>query len=144
MPAENRVLRKVFRFIKYRTRSFIICAVTFKNSDGIAMGDGLDNQGIMAGFPAGTRDFSLLWRAGPTLGPTQPPIQLIPWDIFPRVKRPGREVLFVRVFKNKSDNCFIISPLAPSLLTMRGKLERKKVYKENGGSARPRLELGTC
>jgi hypothetical protein len=69
--------------------------VFFKSRDssvGIALGYGLDGRGSRVRFPAGGWEFfpspprpERLW------GPTQPPVQLVPWGLSLAVKRPGRE-----------------------------------------------------
>jgi len=46
----------------------------------------------MRRFPAGTKLSVVSKVPRPVLGPTQPPIQLVPGSYFIRVKRPGPEV----------------------------------------------------
>jgi hypothetical protein len=56
---------------------------------GIATSYWLDDRGVGVRVPAGSRIFSTSSR--PVLGSTQPPIQWVPVDLSPGVKRPGRE-----------------------------------------------------
>jgi hypothetical protein len=61
------------------------------SSVGIATGYGLDDRGVGARVPIGSRIFSSPRRKRPVLGPNQPPIQWVPGAISPGVKRPWRE-----------------------------------------------------
>jgi hypothetical protein len=73
-------LSKVFKLV-----SFI--SFSRDSSVGIANGYGLDNRGVGVPVPVGSRIFS----SRPALGSTQPPIQWVPGDLSPWVKRPERE-----------------------------------------------------
>jgi hypothetical protein len=57
--------------------------MTRDSSVGIAAGYGLDDRGI--------NNFLFSTSSRPALGPTEPPIQWIPWAVSPGVKRPWRE-----------------------------------------------------
>jgi hypothetical protein len=52
-------------------------------------------MGWMAGvgFPAGARVFFYYTLSRSALGPTQPPIQLVPLTLSPEAKRVGREAI---------------------------------------------------
>jgi hypothetical protein len=60
-------------------------------SVGIALGYGLDDRGSRVRFPVGLGIFLFTTESVTALGPTQPPIQWIPWALSLEVKRPGRE-----------------------------------------------------
>jgi hypothetical protein len=137
MPAANRVLRKVFNPQsseegKYLIRSSIICDVIITSSESIAIGYGLDNHGIMTRIPARKRYFFFSPQRQTDSWAHPASYSVVPRDISPEVKRPGCEVLFVRVFKKKSDIYFIMWPITSSLLTMRGELKRKKRVTQPG------------
>jgi hypothetical protein len=57
---------------------------------GIATGYGLGGRGVGVRVPVGVV-FLCSTSSRPVLGPTQPPIQLVPGALSPRVKRPVRE-----------------------------------------------------
>jgi hypothetical protein len=57
----------------------------------IVLGYGLDDQGSRVRFLAGAGTLSLTTASSTALGPTQPPIQLVPKDLSLGVKRLGRE-----------------------------------------------------
>jgi hypothetical protein len=59
------------------------------SSVGIATDWGLDDRAVGVRVPVGSRIFST--SSGPVLGPTQLPIQWVPWALSPGVKRPGLE-----------------------------------------------------
>jgi hypothetical protein len=70
---------KLVYFCKYIARS--------RDSPvGTATGYGLDGRGLIRGRG---KDFLLSRESTPTLGPTQPPIQMVPGAISPGVGRPG-------------------------------------------------------
>jgi hypothetical protein len=55
-------------------------------------GYGLDDRAIGVRSPAKQRIFPLTSVSRPALGPTQPPVQWVPWVLSPGVKaRPGRD-----------------------------------------------------
>jgi hypothetical protein len=54
----------------------------------IVIGYGLDDRGVGVQVLVGSRIFS---SSRPVLGPTQPPVQWLPWTLSQGVKRPGRE-----------------------------------------------------
>jgi hypothetical protein len=61
------------------------------SSVGIALGCGLDDRCSRVRFPAGARKFLFTTASRVALGPTQPPIQLVPGALSLGVKRLGRE-----------------------------------------------------
>jgi hypothetical protein len=71
-----------FHFIKHKSRD---------SSVGIALGYGLDDRGTRVRFPAGMEIFLFTTASRAALGPTQPPIQWVPWALSLGEKRPGRE-----------------------------------------------------
>jgi hypothetical protein len=52
---------------------------------------GVDDRGCRVRFLAGLGIFLFTTASRTALGPTQPPIQSVPWVFSVRVKRPGRE-----------------------------------------------------
>jgi hypothetical protein len=58
---------------------------------GIATGCGLDSWGVGVRVPVGGKIFLLSMFTRPVLGPTQPPIQWVPGNLTPGLKRPGSE-----------------------------------------------------
>jgi hypothetical protein len=61
------------------------------NAIGIATGYGLDGRADSSSSPGGGKSLLLSTLSRPVLGPTQLPIQWLPGDLLPWVKRPGRE-----------------------------------------------------
>jgi hypothetical protein len=61
------------------------------SSVGIALGYGLDDRGYRVQFPTGMGAFLFTTASRTVLGPTQPPIQWVPWALSLGVKGPGRE-----------------------------------------------------
>jgi hypothetical protein len=61
------------------------------SSVGKALGYGLDDRGSRIRFPAGLGIYLFTIASRTALGPTQPPIQLIPGALSLGVKRPGRK-----------------------------------------------------
>jgi hypothetical protein len=62
------------------------------SSGSIVSDYGLDDRAIGVRSPAGKRIFPLTSVSRPALGPTQPPVQWVPWVFSPGVKaRPGRD-----------------------------------------------------
>jgi hypothetical protein len=65
--------------------------MTFRDSAvGITTGYGLDDRGVRVRVPVEARIFFMSFR--PVPGTTQPPIQWVPEDLSPGVKRSEREV----------------------------------------------------
>jgi hypothetical protein len=64
-------------------------AVTAQSLQGLSYG--LDDRGYRVQFPAGVGTFLFTIASRTALGPTQPPIHMVPGAIFSGVKRPGRE-----------------------------------------------------
>jgi hypothetical protein len=60
-------------------------------SVGIEAGYRLDGQGIRVQFQKGARDFLFLTASRLALGPTQHPIQWVPWIFPPGAMQPGCE-----------------------------------------------------
>jgi hypothetical protein len=58
---------------------------------GIASGYGLDDRGLSSS-PGRVKNFLFFTSSRPTLESTQPPIQWVPGDLSPGVKRPGRDL----------------------------------------------------
>jgi hypothetical protein len=58
---------------------------------GTATGNGLDDRGVGVKSPCRVKNFHFFKSSRRVLGSTQPPIQWVPWALFPGVKRPGRE-----------------------------------------------------
>jgi hypothetical protein len=59
---------------------------------GIATTYGLDDRGVGVRSPGRVKNFLFSKSFRSALRSTQPPIQLVPGDLSPGVKRPGREV----------------------------------------------------
>jgi hypothetical protein len=59
---------------------------------GIATSYGLDVWEVGVRVPVGSRMFLFSRSSRPALRSTQPPLQWVPGDLSPEVKRPGREV----------------------------------------------------
>jgi hypothetical protein len=64
---------------------------SWDSSVGIVTGYGLEDRGVGVRVSLGSRIFSPPRRQGPALGPMKPPIQWVPEDPSPGVKRPARE-----------------------------------------------------
>jgi hypothetical protein len=60
-------------------------------SVGIATGYGLDERGVGLPSPGWVKNFPFTTSCRLALGPTQPPIQGVPGDVYPGVKRQKRE-----------------------------------------------------
>jgi hypothetical protein len=73
-------------FSKLKKNIFII-VVGRGNAAGIAIGHGMDDQGVGVRVPVGSRIFHFSTSSRPAFGF---PIQWVPGAISPRVKGPGR------------------------------------------------------
>jgi hypothetical protein len=81
-----------FHFMKLISFSLLYFKSWDTKSVGIALGYGLNDRDSRVPFPAGGVGIFLFTTASRTaLGPTQPPIQWIPWTLSLGVKRLGRE-----------------------------------------------------
>jgi hypothetical protein len=80
-------------------------------------GYGPDDRAIGVRCPAGTKDFSsMLCVSRPALGPTQPPVQWVPGDLSPGVKRGWSVTLTTHphlVPRLRMSRGYILSPQAP-------------------------------
>jgi hypothetical protein len=76
-------------------------------SVGIATGYGEDGQGLI---PERGKIFLFSIESSPALGPTQPTVQWVQWDISPGVKTPGREADHSSPSSAKVKNCEVIPP----------------------------------